>query len=123
MKNMFASLGDVWQRFPFPVRAWLGAAERFVWLAVVSAALEYPFTNFHKPHAISLFLAQVGATAAAALRLFLSTNPLRNVIAEVQQSSDGSIKEVVYGGKKEVDSGRDGKDGSEGDSGQVRKSN
>jgi len=115
-------IADVWNRIPANVRSWLSAAEAFVWLAVISAALEYPFSDLGKENGVRNFLAKVGVTALAALRVYAQKHPFRTVVAELVTKPDGTMQEVVYGQGQAVDSGSHGQDEAKGNSGEVRQS-
>ena len=118
--DQWSKVVDQWDRVPPSLRGWLSAAEAFIMLAVVSAVVEYPFSDLNKEHGIRTFIGKVGLTAAAATRIYIQKHPFRTVVAELVSKPDGTLQEVVYDQVKPVDTKSNSQDEGKGDSGKVR---
>jgi hypothetical protein len=118
-----AKIANRWNSLPQSLQSWIAALEAFVWIAIVSAVLEYPFSDLNHEHGIRTFIAKVGLTALAATRVYVQKHPFRKVLAEIVSKPDGTIQEVVYDqGKTAVDTGSNGQDEGKGNVGEVRQS-
>jgi hypothetical protein len=112
---------SLWTKVPAPLQAWLAALEAFVWIGIVSAIVEYPFSDLNKEHGIRTFVAKVCLTALAATRVYIQKHPFRTVVAELVAKPDGTMEEVVYDqGKAAVDTKSNSQDEGKGNVGEVR---
>lgn len=119
IEDLKNAIANAWLKIPESVRAWLNALEAFVWLGVVSAVVEYPFSDLNKEHGVRLFIGKVGLTALAATRVYIQQHPFRKVVAELVTKPDGTIQEVIYG-QTAMDTKSNGQDEAKGNVGQVR---
>ncbi len=77
-----AKLKALWAKLPPKTQQWLKGAEAAVVAAVVAAFVAAPASNFTTKKGIVEFIAGVGSTAYAALRLYMSQSPVTTVLVE-----------------------------------------
>lgn len=89
-----AKLKDIWSKLPPKVQQWIKGAEVAVATAVVSAFVATPASDFTTKKGIAEFVAGVGASAYAALRLYMTQSPITVLVKKTAVTKTDAIGEL-----------------------------
>lgn len=84
----------VWASIPPKTKQWLKGAEAAFVTAVVAAFIAAPATDLHTTRGIAEFVAGIGSAGYAALRLYMTQNPLPVTVQEKTSTQTLSVGDL-----------------------------